>query len=143
MNTSLLLLALILPIDAPSIQDANQDDDQTVTLKIVFNGKSTDGNRPNKTQDLEIKDIQWVEGMTILSAMTSAQKAKKVNFKYRGKGITAFLTEINQVKNEGAAGDNWIFRVNNKLGKKSFGVSKLKPGDKVIWSFGKYRPNGK
>lgn len=107
---------------------------KTVEFTIRFNGKGT---------DIELKDIEWKDGMTVLSLMTQMQKEKKLSFKHRGKGITAFLTEIGGVKNSGSGGDNWIFRVNSKLGKKSFGVTKLSAGDKVNWTFGKYRPNGK
>lgn len=107
---------------------------EKIEFTIRFNGKG---------KDIELKEIEWKDGMTVLSLMTQLQKEKKLSFKHRGKGITAFLTEIGGVKNSGAGGDNWIFRVNSKLGKKSFGVVKLSAGDKVNWTFGKYRPNGK
>lgn len=107
---------------------------KTVELTIRFNGKS---------KDIELDAVQWNEGMTVLSMMTQLKKEKKLSFKHRGKGITAFLTEIGGIKNSGSGGDNWIFRVNSKLGKKSFGATKLSSGDKVNWSFGKYDPNGK
>lgn len=115
--------------------DLNQEvKTKTVEFTIRFNGKGT---------DIELKDIEWKDGMTVLSLMTQLQKEKKLSFKHRGKGITAFLTEIGGVKNSGSGGDNWIFRVNSKLGKTSFGVVKLSAGDKINWTFGKYRPNGK
>lgn len=106
----------------------------TVEIAIRFNGNG---------EDIELKKIQWKDGMTVLSLMTQLQKEKKIRFKHHGTGITAFLTEMGGVKNSGSGGDNWIFRVNSKLGKKSFGVTKLSAGDKVNWTFGKYRPNGK
>ena len=125
MNSGSLLLA----------DDVRQEvKTEKVEFTIRFNGKG---------KDIELKEIEWKDGMTVLSLMTQLQKEKKLSFKHHGKGITAFLTEIGGVKNSGAGGDNWIFRVNSKLGKKSFGVVKLSAGDKVNWTFGKYRPNGK
>ncbi len=106
----------------------------TVEFAIRFNGSG---------RDIELKKIEWKDGMTVLSLMTQLQKDKKISFKHRGKGITAFLTEIGGIKNAGSGGDNWIFRGNSKLGKKSFGVTKVSAGDKVNWTFGKYRPDSK
>ena len=83
--------------------------------------------------------LKWREGMTVLDAMNDAKKhARGIKFQYRGKGQTAFLTQIADLKNEGR-GRNWIFRVNGKLGEASFGVARLKAGDAILWKFGKYR----
>ena len=75
-----------------------------------------------------------------MDVMSYAKKKKVVTFVHRGSKDTAFLTAIDGVKNLGAKGDNWIFRVNKKLGKKSFAITKLKMGDSVTWTFGKYKP---
>lgn len=119
------------PLHADDLEQETKT--KTVEFTIRFNGKA---------KDIELKEIEWKDGMTVLSLMTQLQKEKKLSFKHRGKGITAFLTEIGGIKNSGSGGDNWIFRVNSKLGKKSFGVTKLSAGDKINWTFGKYRPNG-
>jgi len=37
------------------------------------------------------------------------------------KGETAFLTQIDELENEGR-GRNWIYRVNGELAKKSFAI---------------------
>lgn len=140
MGIATAVLLLTLPPNADLCSNLRADDlkqevkSDTVEIAIRFNGNG---------EDIDVKKIQWKDGMTVLSLMTQLQKEKKISFKHRGKGITAFLTEIGGIKNAGSGGDNWIFRVNSKLGKKSFGVTKLSAGDKVNWTFGKYRPNGK
>ena len=107
------------------------DEEQTVIVEIQFGDK-----RENKT----IPEITFTDKMTVLDAMVIAKKSEKLKFSYRGKGATAFLTEIDGVKNQGSRGDNWIFRVNGKLGKKSFGATTVRAGDKITWTFGKYKP---
>ena len=87
--------------------------------------------------------IPWKVGLNVLDAMNQAKQEKRLKFKYRGKGVSAFLTQIEGVKNQGAKGDNWIFRVNSKLANRSFGVILLKAGDQVNWSLGKYKPGKK
>lgn len=63
-----------------------------------------------------------------------------VKFESSGSGETAFVKAIDGVENEKAAGDNWTFKVNGKLGDRSSGVFELKPGDDVVWRFGAYAP---
>ncbi len=83
--------------------------------------------------------LGWKEGMTILDALEAAKDhARGIKFTYRGKESTAFLTHLDDLENEGT-GKNWVFRVNDKLGTKSFAVTPLKAGDTVLWRFGEYR----
>ena len=83
--------------------------------------------------------IPWREGMTVLDALTHAQKHRRgIRIVYRGKGATAFLTKIDDLENEGR-GRNWIFRINDELADRSFAVEKVKPSDTILWEFGKYR----
>ena len=85
------------------------------------------------------KAIAWKEGMTVLDALEAAQKHPRgIKIVYRGKGATAFLTQIDELENEGS-GRNWIYRVNKELASKSFAVCALKAGDTVLWKFGEYR----
>ena len=82
--------------------------------------------------------LPWREGMTVLDVMSSAARHPRgVRFEHRGRGATAFLTQIDGLKNEGG-GRNWIFRVNGKLGVRSFAVRQLKEADQVEWRFGAY-----
>jgi hypothetical protein len=83
--------------------------------------------------------LAWKDGMTILDALKAAKShARGIKFTYRGEDSTAFLTHIDEMENEGN-GKNWVFRVNDKLGTKSFAVTSLKAGDTVLWRFGEYR----
>ena len=66
----------------------------------------------------------------------ASQRDLKVNFK--GQGETLFVMGIGEVANQGADGINWTYRVNGELGDRSSGIFSLKPGDKVLWIFGKY-----
>ncbi len=88
----------------------------------------------------KFKSIPWREGMTILDAMKFAQKHPRgIKFQTRGKGPTMFLTTIDNLKNQGSSGSNWVFEVNEKLGDRSFAISNLSPLDAVLWRFGRYR----
>jgi hypothetical protein len=83
--------------------------------------------------------LAWREGMTVLDAMKAAQEHPRgIEFQFRGSGATAFLTQIDDVKNEGA-GRNWIYRVNGDLAERGFAVQKLAAGDTVLWKFEKSR----
>jgi hypothetical protein len=83
--------------------------------------------------------LPWKAEMTVLDAMKAAQEHPRgVKLQYRGSGATAFLTQIDDVKNEGA-GRNWVYRVNDQLAERSFGVFPLKAGDTVLWKFEKGR----
>jgi hypothetical protein len=54
---------------------------------------------------------------------------------FRGSGATAFVTAIDDQKNEGI-GRNWTFAVNGKRANKSCGVWVLKASDSIVWRFG-------
>lgn len=145
--TSLLLLVHLnligalggMPSHLPAAGNtAFQDKDnenESITLVIRW---TTDQGKTSKKKT--IKDIPFQKKMTVLDVMKYAAGKKKIKFSHRGKNETAFLTEIDGIKNQGARGDNWIFRVNDMLGKKSFGVTEIQPGDSVSWTFGKYKP---
>lgn len=110
--------------------DTPGQDKIRVTLVVQF----------SKSRKKTLKQLELPADSTVLDLMKLAKRNKKIDFKFRGKGPTAFLSSIDGISNEGARGDNWIFRVNGKLGRKSCGVSKLADGDTVTWSFGKYKP---
>lgn len=117
-------------LDESPSSDRVDDKVATISLEIQF----------GQSKKKLIKDIPFKKGMTVLDAMKYAKENKKFSFQYRGKNDTAFLTSIDKIKNQGGRGDNWVFRINKKLGKKSFGISRLNSGDKVTWTFGKYKP---
>jgi hypothetical protein len=76
--------------------------------------------------------------MTVLDAVRSAEKHPRgIKAEVRSSGSTAFLTQIDDVKNEGS-GKNWAYRVNGELGDRSIGIHKLQAGDAVLWRFQEY-----
>ena len=82
--------------------------------------------------------IPWKKGMTVMDAMRYAKRGKQgIDFKFSGNGDTAFLTQIDDLKNEGGGEGkkNWILRVNKKLATESFGVFELNSGDVIRWQF--------
>jgi len=85
-------------------------------------------------------EIPYQDEMTVFDVMKFAQQHPRgISCKVRGKDSTALLTQIDDLSNQGARAKNWVFRVNGKLGKTSFGVVSLKPGDIVLWKFERYR----
>lgn len=84
--------------------------------------------------------IPWKKNMTAFDAtMWAAKHPRGVAIERQGKGSFTLVTKIDDLKNGGAAKKNWIFRVNDELGDKSCGVFSLQAGDRVLWSFEKYR----
>lgn len=81
-------------------------------------------------------DANCYADSTVFSIMRDAKESGQVEFESRGSGDTLFLTSIAGVKNSGAGKGNWTFKVNGELGDKSSGVFKVKPDDKIDWSFG-------
>lgn len=83
------------------------------------------------------KALRWKEKMTVLDALRQAQEHPRgVKFKFRGSGAAAFLTQIDDLTNEGN-GKNWMYRVNETEGDRSFGIYELEPEDSVLWKFAK------
>jgi hypothetical protein len=84
----------------------------------------------------DLGEVPWVEGMTVRDALASTGDAnERVKFVLQGRGQSAFLTEIDGVKNEGAGGRNWTYAVNDQFADRSFAVYELRPGDRVLWTF--------
>ena len=85
------------------------------------------------------KQIPWRKGMTVLDVMKYAKKhARGITYNQSGSGSIAFIKQIDDLKNQGRRGKNWVYRVNNKLGDTSFAIYALKAGDAVLWKFDKY-----
>src|SRR5262245_27073490 len=82
------------------------------------------------------QSLEWKEGLTVLGALEEAAKHPRgIKFEHRGSGETAFVTSIDELKNEGA-GRNWTYQVNGKRADKSCGVWVLRAGDEVVWLYG-------
>lgn len=78
--------------------------------------------------------LAWKEGLTVLDALSAAAKHPRgVKIDRRGNGELAFVTAIDDVKNDG--GKNWLYFVNEKAADRSCGIYALKSGDAVVWKF--------
>lgn len=106
--------------------EASRRDIGTVDLAVNF----------GETPDPIAVAVVCSEDSTVLSILERAHNMKELNLKFRGQGETAFVESINGIKNEGASGKNWIYRVNGKTGDKSAGIYEVDPQDKVSWQFG-------
>ncbi len=80
--------------------------------------------------------LDWRAGMTVLDLMEAAGRHPRgIEFAYRGRGPTAFLTRIDDRENEGR-GRNWTYRINDRLADRSLAVQTVGPKDRVVWRFG-------
>ncbi len=87
--------------------------------------------------------LKWSAGMTVLDAVRAAGRHPRgIEVEDRGRGETAFLMEIDGLRNQGggAESQNWTFGVNDEPATRSFGIVALEPGDVVRWTYGKYEP---
>ena len=112
--------------DARQATQAEATDGQSVSLTIDFGG----GRRS------EFEPIAWRPGMTVEDA-TRETPRKYIRLNVIGSAESAFLASLDGTENEGADGRNWTYSVNGKNGDRSFAVFELKPGDQVLWTFGK------
>jgi hypothetical protein len=75
-------------------------------------------------------------GITVFEVLQlAARHPRGVRFEHRGQGETAFVMQIDDLRNEGR-GRNWTYRVNGKRADRGAGVFPVAPGDKVVWTFG-------
>ena len=97
-----------------------------VTLAIDFGGGKL----------REFQPVAWRKGMTVADLMgASIDRDRSVQYSREGAGAMAFLTEIGDVANEGAGGQNWTYTVNGTTADRSYAVYELHAGDRVLWSF--------
>ena len=83
--------------------------------------------------------LPWTEGQTVMDVMMAAREHPRgIEFEHRGRGSTAFLFQIDDVKNE-RQGRSWIYRVNDKLADRSIGIYRIEAGDTILWKFEVYR----
>lgn len=104
----------------------------TCNVEIVF-GRKFD----TKTFDIPCSASN---DSTVISILERSHNMSEIKLQSTGSGETAFVVAIDDVKNEGASGDNWVYYVNDQLGDRGSGVYEIVPGDKIRWSFGKYEP---
>lgn len=91
----------------------------------------------NSTPPLTGK-VTLEKDQTAFAALENFARQKELKVDFKGQGETLFVMGIGEVVNQGADGINWTYRINGELGDRSSGIFSLKPGDKVLWIFGKY-----
>jgi hypothetical protein len=85
-----------------------------------------------------ISDLPWSEGQTVLDLMNAAKaRAHGITFRATGSGDSAFLTQIDDLTNEGggAGKKNWQLWINSAYADRGFGVYELQASDVVFWRF--------
>jgi hypothetical protein len=142
-----LLLALVLA--AMSVMQTRSPRDDQDAQETVGVQPATSGEPTGETVSLEIdfgdqrerqsRAVAWRKGMTVADLLAAAQQREggspPLEFVVRGRGPSAFLTEIGGFANQGADGANWTYSVNGKRADRSFAIYQLEPGDRVLWSF--------
>lgn len=127
-----LILTAFISICAGQNQSGVDETEEQNAIRLIFD--YSDGAQKVLTR------TPWKSKMTLGEAMDLAAAHKHgVKFTRRGRGSTAFVEKIDDLKNQGAKGPNWIFRVNGKLGDKSYAITPVKPGDTVLWKFDTYQ----
>jgi hypothetical protein len=66
-----------------------------------------------------------------------------VKVEYRGSGATALVTQIADLKNQGAGNSskNWLYTVNDKVADVGIGSYRPQAGDVILWKFTTYDYN--
>ena len=101
-----------------------------VQLLVDFNGRGE-----NKQFQ-----VDWNSELTAFDCLRQLAAADKLTLASRGDGAQTLVTAIDGLENQWSAGDNWIYTVNDRLGDRSSAVFPLSPGDRLVWRFGKYKP---
>jgi hypothetical protein len=105
-------------------------DPKAAPVSLVI--RSSDG------KEREFKNIGYRPGMTIDDLMSEAGRGGEAfNYRVAGDGQMSMLHAIDKDFNEWEGGRNWTYTVNDQMGDRSFAVYELKPGDRVLWTFGK------
>ncbi|MDG2384262.1 MAG: DUF4430 domain-containing protein [Pirellulaceae bacterium] len=130
LGTSILVLCLFCWPNSTKTLVFAAEDAQTVKLIIDY-GDGVEKHFPQ---------LKWAAKITVFELMQQAsQHPRGIQFKHQGRGSTVLLTQIDELKNQGGTAQNWIYRVNQKLGNRSIGIQELKPGDTILWKFEPYQ----
>jgi len=85
-----------------------------------------------------ITDLPWSKGQTVLDLMNAAKThAHGITFRASGSGASVFLTQIDDVANQGGGSGkkNWQLWVNTTHAERGFGAYELQASDVVFWRF--------
>jgi hypothetical protein len=82
--------------------------------------------------------LAWSKGNTVLDVLNRAQAHPHgITFVYTGDGMSAFLTKIDGLQNQGggSGAKNWQYWVNTTDADRSFAVFEVQALDTVFWRF--------
>ena len=85
--------------------------------------------------------LEHKAGLTAMDALLAAKAHPRgIKVEFTGKGETAFISSIDDLKNQGTGKDkkNWQFFVNDVFATQGPGATPLKAGDTVRWVFDKW-----
>jgi Domain of unknown function (DUF4430) len=85
-----------------------------------------------------VTGLPWSKGSTVLDVMNAASsRPHGITFSSAGSGGSAFLTQIDDVRNEGGGTGkkSWRLWVNTAYADRSFGAYEVQPFDVVYWRF--------
>ena len=129
LNRRLILASLVLTFCLqPYGQARAQSASQSVRLVIDY------GDGVVKIFD----HLPWSRGEMVIDALNAAHSSPHgISFTYTGTGPNAFLTKIDDLRNEGAgsASKNWQYWVNTTYADRSFAVYPIDAVDTVFWRF--------
>lgn len=115
--------------ESPAVISETSSVTGTVQLAIEFNSDRENINL----------NVPCDADSTVFTILELARNAGDLEFESTGRDDEfRFVTSIAGVDNLAAAGDNWVYRVNGKLGDKSAALYPVNSGDQVLWVFGKY-----
>jgi len=85
----------------------------------------------------EFTEIAWQPGMTVDDLLIAASRLPDgIRYAVNGQREMMWLDSIDGVANELGGGRTWLYHVNDKFADRSLGIYELKPGDRVLWTFG-------
>lgn len=124
------LAVVLLAITAgwASCPAAESAEEETVRLIVDY------GDGAAKT----LTNLPWAKGATVLDVMNAATtRPHGISFSFAGSGVSAVLTKIDDVANQGggAGKKNWRYWVNGSYGDRSFATFELQAQALVVWRF--------
>jgi hypothetical protein len=123
-----LLAAMLLFTAGSVVRTAAQGPAQAVRLVVDY------GDGVTRIFD----GLAWSKGNTVLDVLNRAQAHPHgITFAYTGDGMSAFLTKIDDLQNQGggSGAKNWQYWVNTTDADRSFAVFEVQARDTVFWRF--------
>lgn len=102
----------------------------TISVEIQFDGQGDD----------QVFDLKVAEGMTVFGVLKQLQTKHQIKVEMSGSGETGFISSIGGVSQQGGGGKGWNYLVNDQLAKIGSDLYELKDRDRVLWRYGKYKP---